>query len=228
MRNWLKSLFTRPTRTPACARLAVENLEAREVPAHITAAHVLVIDGTQYHDFVRVENLGWLGGYVRVTENGYSDYFNKSIIEHIKFDGGTGNDTYTNDTELSEYVYGGPGGDTLTGGYGGYSVLHGDEDGDTLTGRNRNDGLDGGAGNDWLLGGPGQSTLRGGVGNDWLYGGEGGDYLNGDQGIDHLYGQGGNDTLNGGFDFDADYLTGGSSPYYWGGYYRPCHYYRRR
>ena len=63
MRTWIRSLFARPTRAPA--RLAVEGLEVREVPAHMAAGRVLVIEGTPYHDVVRVENLGWIGGYVR-------------------------------------------------------------------------------------------------------------------------------------------------------------------
>ncbi len=209
---------TRPvTRT---ARLGLEALEGREVPAGISfnpATGIITITGTAGDDKATVKidpgkyagteddavvvtleysagewNVAHQEKYMawKVTTLFGVDYIT-SNVKAVHFYGGDGNDTFDNQSYVSSYADGGAGADTLKGG----SAI---------------DILLGGAGNDSLQGRKGDDTLRGGDGNDWLYGGYGKDYL---------YGDGGNDFLTGNHligvdlvvaDGQADELYGGA------------------
>lgn len=96
--------------------------------------------------------------------------------------------------------------DTLDGGAGD-DTLYGQGGNDTIKGGTGNDKLDGGLGDDTLYGQDGNDTLSGGAGIDKLYGGNGNDKLLGGAGNDTLNGDAGNDTLNGGAGNDT--LIGG-------------------
>ncbi|MBD9371382.1 hypothetical protein IB238_01850 [Rhizobium sp. ARZ01] len=72
----------------------------------------------------------------------------------------------------------------------------------------KNDVLNGGAGDDTLFGQGGNDTVKGGTENDKLYGGTGNDVLYGEAGNDAINGESGNDTINGGA--GADKFDGGA------------------
>ncbi|WP_132408400.1 calcium-binding protein [Neorhizobium sp. S3-V5DH] len=85
--------------------------------------------------------------------------------------------------------------------------------GDTLFGFiDRNDVINGGAGNDDLTGFSGNDTLLGGIGDDSLSGDEGGDTLEGGAGNDSLTGGDGSDVFvfksDFGFDWVQDFTAG--------------------
>ena len=66
----------------------------------------------------------------------------------------------------------------------------------------------GGNGNDTMQGGSGMDILNGGYGDDFLYGGDGGDQLYGGPGKNFMRGEGGNDYMLGGDEKDS--MGGGS------------------
>jgi Ca2+-binding RTX toxin-like protein len=113
------------------------------------------------------------------------------MVRSITFNGGPGNDRFTNDTALPMVAYGNAGGDSLFGGNG-------------------NDLLAGGTGNDVLVGGLGGDVLFGNSGHDTLYanaipGTTSGDWLS-DGSVDDL--DGGNDANDlYSSDTDGDYAT---------------------
>lgn len=88
-----------------------------------------------------------------------------------------GDDTVTNGTSTTIYVYGGPGNDVLNGGPG-------------------TDGLFAADGNDVLNGNGGNDILSGGVGNDVINGGAGDDRIDDDAGDDTIAAGAGNDTIS--------------------------------
>ncbi len=132
-------------------------------------------------------------------------------VTNIDFVGGSGSDTFTNDTHLSstanggdaaDYMFGGSGSDYFFGGDG-CDELFGREGHDILRGNLGNDDLYGGAGDDDLYGGDSYDDLFGGDGADRLFGGDGPDRLNGGNvGDAH---DGAIDELEGGD--DADFFT---------------------
>lgn len=176
-------------------------LEDRMVPAHLSAAGSLIIDGTASNDIVTIRtfhnNQGVL--MVRVNENGSTTTFRYSDIDTqtIYFNGGDGNDRFDHYTGLRTVAHGDAGNDTLFGSSGE----------DSLFGDEGNDFLDGFGGNDRLHGNLGDDTLKGGTGNDLLQGGFGKDLLEGGAGRDEIWGGLGNDTLRGGT--GIDFLIGG-------------------
>jgi Ca2+-binding RTX toxin-like protein len=86
-------------------------------------------------------------------------------VKSILFNGGAGDDSFTNNTAIRSIAHGGAGNDHLTGGRG-KDLLEGDAGNDVLDGRSGDDVLDGGAGNDHLNGDDGHDVLRGGPGRD--------------------------------------------------------------
>jgi hypothetical protein len=148
-------------------RPSFEALEAREVPASISALSpdgVVTIEGDSFHNIARVREAN---GPVTVTIDQVGKTFDAAEVREIQFQGGDGNDSFTNYTNIPSKAYGGGGNDVLRGGSG-------------------NDILEGGDGNDRLFGGAGNDTLRGGDGNDMLYGGSGADKLYGEGGADRI------------------------------------------
>jgi len=214
------------------ARLGVESLEGRVVPAFvlgnmatIDASGILVISSTDAHDQVSVQSLnGVYSVYGRtVLDDGTeiawrTSRFNASDVtgKTVFFNGGLGNDAFTNLTStLRTIAIGGDGDDRLTGsgnidsldGGNGFDILIGNGGADFLSGGLGNDTLRGDAGNDILQGGDGDDTLLGGDGDDTLSGDAGNDILRGELGNDTLFGLAGNDQLWG--SDGNDILSGG-------------------
>jgi VCBS repeat-containing protein len=140
-------------------------------------------------------------------------YFNSNY--HYNYTNGTVQNVYDSDSHKYEKWYLGDSHDDRISGDSNYS--------------NKNDNIDGGAGddhirgyegNDHLIGGVGSDRLEGGAGNDILDGGADNDLLDGGDGADSLYGGSGNDILIGGLGSDIlvggagdDILIGGSYDY---------------
>jgi hypothetical protein len=168
---------------------------------------VLTVTGGTGNDVATTVVTGTYGTGVKATLNGVSQSF-AGPVKEIVFNGGAGNDQFTNSTSIKTRIYGGDGNDTLTGGAGA-------------------DYIEGGLGNDNLYGNAGNDTLIGSGGDDKLYGGDGNDEMRAHSGADILEGGNGNDTMNGGSDGDVlkgdagndfivsvglgvDFVTGGS------------------
>lgn len=86
--------------------------------------------------------------------------YNKKDIKFIAFFGGTGNDVYINNTNISEASYGSAGRDLIFGGFGGLNLLKGSGDSDVLVGRGKKNDLSSNGGNDVLGALFGQTTFR--------------------------------------------------------------------
>ncbi|MDB4966184.1 MAG: Alkaline phosphatase [Myxococcales bacterium] len=155
---------------------------------------VLTLSGTAGNDTASVGvDVIYRGGYsVKATLNGYSASY--SGVKQIIFNGGDGDDTFTNGTSIPCTANGGDGNDILKGGSGN-DFLVGGYGQDQLFGNDGNDILWGSGGSDVLWGGDGDDTLLGHGGNDELHGGAGRDSLNGGSGNDTLWGDDGFDLL---------------------------------
>src|SRR5262245_16565477 len=252
LKSWWKSP---PPRPRLSVGLRLEQLESREVPAlsaSLVGTELVVLSndlveaalgGTAAtNDTIRVDYIytpSFVGGYhldvdVRVTAQTASKpvqvfRFARSSVQSIRIDGGFGNDTLTNDTDIPSKMEGGWGDDTLKGGYGDdqltdsfgdVTYLYGGSGNDVLISYSGRSYLYGGPGDDGLqAGGSGISALYGGDGNDWLagglgddtlVGGTGNDTLGGSDGRDTLVGNDGNDKLNGGYGDDFLYGEAGN------------------
>jgi hypothetical protein len=176
------------------------------------ASGTLTLTGTAYND------TGWVGYPlcrfgatcgIEATLNGVTGYY--SGVKKIVFNGGNGDDSFTNATNIpctanggngNDVLRGGSGDDFLVGGYGD-DQLFGNDGNDTLWGSGDADVLWGGNGDDILFGHGGNDELHGGAGRDTLNGGSGNDTLYGDDGFDLLISVGlGVDTVNGGDGLD--------------------------
>jgi Ca2+-binding RTX toxin-like protein len=116
------------------------------------AGQVLVVEGTQYSDNIRVLPVAGRPGAVDVVLNGQHTISN-GPISAVVVHGEAGSDAILVDARLTfdTFIFGGAGNDKLTGGSG-------------------NNVLVGGAGNDVLIGGPRSDILIGGDHADKLYG----------------------------------------------------------
>lgn len=72
--------------------------------------------------------------------------FDRHDVKLVAYFGGSGNDTFVNDTKLDTVAYGGGGNDTLVGGTGFYDILKGLSGNDVLVGRARSNDLSGNGG----------------------------------------------------------------------------------
>ncbi len=167
-----KSLARRGKVPHRQARLRLEPLQDRIAPSASPASlhgHELLIHGSHGTETILVTESG---GKVHVYDNHHVYNFPAARVHSIVFKSGTGNDRFTNHTNLPSLAYGGPGKDTLVGGSGN----------DTLVGGSGDDLLEGGKGNDVLKAGTGNDTLVAGTGHDTLVGGTGHDVaeVNGD------------------------------------------------
>jgi Ca2+-binding RTX toxin-like protein len=214
------------------SHLTFESLESK----NLLAADVslldgeLLIKGTEKADQVVVSATR---NEVVVTQGETVARFAANKVVTLRFQGGLGDDQFTNKTALPSIAYGnqgndiliggsaadalfgGPGNDQLFGGDGNDS-LHGDHGDDTLEGGRGNDELNGWYGNDILRGDDGDDELSGYLGNDSIWGGNGNDVLKGHEGDDQLFGDAGNDKLYGWK--GADLLVGGSGDDYLSGW----------
>ena len=190
------------------ARLSLEGLGERVVPAQLSGGHV-TITGTAAADKVDVSHFTDRGvEYLSVVQNGTSQKFKAKDVTQINFFGNNGNDTFKYTGTRGVYADGGAGTDTLQGGSGN-DLLLGGADGDKIYGGAGTNRLEGGAGNDFLYGyGGSYNTMLGNDGNDFFEGGSGTDLILGNAGNDTLRGWGGNDELQGGE--GDDILFGGS------------------
>jgi hypothetical protein len=171
--TWLNG--RRPATTPVKAmraRPGVELLESREVPtANISLTNgVLTIQCVNQNNdavvkvssirlsnseppsidklVVVVNSTGLLRpGDTFAQASNIEKEYDGTAVREIVFEGGDGNDKFTNRTNIDSTAYGGLGNDTLYGGSG-------------------NDKLYGGEGNDVLYGGGGHDSLYGGAGPD--------------------------------------------------------------
>jgi Ca2+-binding RTX toxin-like protein len=212
MKTWFRP------RPAAKARLDLEALDAREMPAVVTlnSAGILFIDGTDQREAVSVTSAL---GKVRVSvatnppPSGPAvakvDTFNAAAVKSITFIGKGGDDRFTNFTAIRSAANGGLGNDRLRGGTGNDS-LNGSLGNDILGGGAGNDILIGDVGNDVLLGEAGNDTLYGLAGSDTMFGGDGNDILVGGDGHDVQHGGNGNDLLVGGNGNDQMYGGNGA------------------
>ena len=160
--------------------LAVESLESRRLLAadYSLSRGELSIEVDSRDTSVDVYDLNPSGSgrlnflLVRAqSDNGrWAKLLPKQLVDEIHFEGGSGDDRFTNYSSVAATIDGGAGDDFLRGG-------------------SADDAIFGGAGND---------SLYGGGGDDLLYGGGGRDQLDGDSGNDGLFGGAGRDTLRGG------------------------------
>ncbi len=214
--SYLFDLFGRhpkPVRTPK-ARLRIEELGGRALPSgnpvHLAAGGVLIIHGTPGNDTATVGLDGTTANQLDVAFNGTETTFDltKVTVKKIIFQGGAGDDSFTNSTGIRTLAQGGAGDDTLIGGSGNDTLIGGAGN-DALQGGEGNDQENGQAGNDTESGGAGNDTLIGGAGNDAEDGGAGNDTVQGNGGDDSLQGGAGNDTEDGGAGNDALQGNGG-------------------
>lgn len=149
--------------------LAVQALEARDVPTSHLVNGVLTVAGTDAADQIEIKRVMTPGTLlVRVTENGQSTDFLSYQVHRVRVFGNGGDDFISHNIgAVNARLFGGAGDDTIQG-----------DDG--------RDYIRGGAGNDTLHGGAGSDTLVAGAGNDKLYGDDGDDYLHGGAGSDWL------------------------------------------
>lgn len=150
------------------ARLRLETLEEREVPAIFLDGTVLKVHGTAGADQIQVGSP--VAGQVSITivNTGESWTGSTSGLSELRIRGLGGNDVVSIGTALPflTRVLGDQGNDRISGGSGQDKLYGGDGD-DVLRGREDDDVLYGNAGNDRLLGGHGQDQLYGGIGFDY-------------------------------------------------------------
>ena len=146
-------------RKPARARLGLEGLEAREVPALLSPLNLgsfVLVQCDSANDTIRITNPQVNGvadlTRVQVTDvnNTVSYTFPTAGLTQISVYGNDGDDNITNETAVESWLDGGAGSDTLRGGSG-------------------RDFLVGGSDKDILYGSPGQDQYNGGSGQDVLY-----------------------------------------------------------
>jgi Ca2+-binding RTX toxin-like protein len=167
------------------ARLALEPLEAREVPTATLANGVLTVRGTDFADEITIDHIAGPGpGSVRVTENGRATDFPADRVFRVRVSGIGGDDYIAHNIgSLHAGLYGGAGDDVIYGDAG-RDYLHGGAGSDTLHGWGGNDTLVGGDGNDKLYGEDGFDRLSGGAARDWLNAGSAAEPADGGPGRD--------------------------------------------
>lgn len=203
-------------------RLALESLEARDVPtAGITFdpysvyRHV-VVTGTDGGDAVTFS----------IDDNGTNGKYNSSWDDKLVVKWKHGNKTETQKFDICLPLK--PGQAVPDANVGGVEFLGGKGNDVVVNNTYLVGWLHGRAGNDTIVGGLAADYITGGKGSDWLFGGGGDDSINGrgyyvgdatdgiDNAIDHVYGQQGNDKLTG-QDTKTTYLYGGDgSDWLWG------------
>jgi Ca2+-binding RTX toxin-like protein len=207
------------------ARLRLEQLDAREVPAILfnSATGLLNVQGTSLNDTASINrgaphfSLGANGLEISfdisVTlvstdafgreANRESRLLNTSSVTRIEFHGGAGDDMLRGSPFLGVFAFGDGGNDQLYGA----GNLSGGDGRDYLVATAGGSVLDGGAGDDILAGSDGDDTLLGGTENDTLRGGAGIDIMRGGMGNDRIEGGAGDDQMFGGL--GADTMFGG-------------------
>ncbi len=163
--SWLRQKRSRPAQRQV--KLRLEALDAHITPSagvSRNGAGQIVIQGSSHDDTADVSQRG---NDIVVTMDGVTSKFAANRVRGITFNGGNGNDKFTNNTSLRALANGGNGNDTLVGGSAN-DTLNGGGGDDLLEGEGGNDSLQGGEGNDDLVGGGGNDNLQAGNGNDDL------------------------------------------------------------
>lgn len=148
-------------------RPRLESLEAREVPAGVTATlqgGILTVVGTAARDEVTIS---YGGGRATVRSTSYDTgvartavrSFPTPAVRIVVVAAEGGNDAVVITGTRESWVYGGTGNDVLYGGWG-PDGLWGGHGNDKLYGRGANDVLCGGSGSDLLQGGAGNNALH--------------------------------------------------------------------
>lgn len=215
-------------RTRRTVRLTAECLERREllsvneITFNAATAEVYVV-GSAEADQLQVWTDGsQLNVKLANAVGAQTQSFPLYMVASIHFVAMSGDDLFTNSSNVSSLVFGGSGDDVITGGAGndrlfggaGDDSLYGGSGDDELRGEDGNDLLSGGAGADLLIGAGGNDRLFGGMHNDTLYGYEGADSLDGGDGHDLLFGGSGNDSLTGGMGDDRLFGEAGNDQLY--------------
>ena len=177
-----------------------ETLEARNMLTGITIEKIiglstLLIDGSNANDIAEVRIAS--NGHVEATLNGQTTQFSSDEFERIRFLGRSGDDSFTNHTNIDSAAFGHSGNDQLVGGNG-HNWIQGGDGHDHIVGGDRNDQLRGRAGNDVIEAGKRHDRIFGGGGNDTITAGAGRDFIQGEGGNDQIYGGNGNDRINAG------------------------------
>lgn len=142
--------FFAPNRTPGAGTVSLENGVLYIAPSN---------NGTSV-------TLNEVGNKVVVTYDfndgsGLQTFIaKKNDVKYIAYFGGAGNDTYVNNTKISEAAYGSAGNDVIVGGNGNFSLLKGSGGNDTVVGRAKRNDISGNAGSDVLIGGGKQNVFR--------------------------------------------------------------------
>lgn len=165
----------------------------------------VLVDGSNINDVAFVADAS--GDRISVTLNSETEFFEKSDVERILFQGRSGNDQFTNATDISSFAYGHSGNDILRGGNGN-NWMQGGAGNDRLFGGDRNDLIRGNDGNDEIDGGLRHDRIFGNDGSDLIVGSQGRDVLDGGDGQDSIFGGLDNDIIRGGD--QNDQLDGGS------------------
>jgi Ca2+-binding RTX toxin-like protein len=176
---------------------------------------IVTITGTDFADYttMRVE-----GNELILTQNGFEERHDLSLVGRIEAFLKKGNDIFVSDASVviptyaigdegDDRMVGGAGNDTLTGGAG-RNVIWGGEGNDRLNGAGGRDVIVGEGGDDSIMAQGGNDVLLGGHGSDWIQAGLGDDQVFGSLGADRLYGEDGNDTIYG--QLSADLIDGGA------------------
>jgi Ca2+-binding RTX toxin-like protein len=175
---------------------AVEGMEDRKLLTGSGAA--IVLTGTTLEVFGT--NLGDTGSVglnngsveVQLSNSAGSDdvSFPTSQVGLIEFFGGSGNNTFSNNTPLTGYLFGGSGDNVLNGGSGSDFLFA------TSGGTNF---LNAGSGSEVLEAvGPGTNTLNGGSGYDTMITFAGNNHVIGGTGSSFIVALGGQNTIDGG------------------------------
>lgn len=153
------------------ARVNVERLEGREVPAGgiLLSAGVVTIEGTAGADVAHVVQHGNKVVIDLTTPDGATVVrtFKRSQVRRVVFQGGDGNDTFINRSTVKATAVGGNGSDFFQAG----------RSGDTLIGGSGNNTLIGGSGPDKLVGGPHDDVIIAGKSRAEITGGGGHDTI---------------------------------------------------
>ena len=152
----------------------VEALETRRMLSVSVKKKVLLVDGVDKADRIRVEAKGAM---VVIVQNGRKTTLMSKGIKYVRVLGKGGNDTIDlSKSPMRAVVDGGNGDDQITGTSGndqidggdGKDRIYGLGGDDNLDGDDDSDVIDGGAGNDWIEGDFDPDILVGGAGDDFI------------------------------------------------------------
>ena len=171
-----------------------EVLESKNLLAGISIESInglstLVIDGASSNDTaeVRLQNNDELLVTLQLGSASENQTVPLDQVERIRFLGRSGNDSFTNFTDVDSAAFGHNGDDVLIGGNGNNWIQGGQGD-DHIVGGDRNDNLRGRAGDDTIEAGRRHDRVFGGGGDDFIVGEAGRDFIQGNDGDDSIFG----------------------------------------